>query len=29
MMRPSGHRAMVSGDNGATPVLEFVDRPTR
>jgi rod shape-determining protein MreC len=26
-LRPSGHRAMVSGDNGAMPVLDFVEAP--
>jgi rod shape-determining protein MreC len=26
-LRPSGQRAMVSGDNGAMPVLDFVDAP--
>jgi rod shape-determining protein MreC len=27
-VRPSGQRAMVSGDNGAMPVLDFVESPT-
>jgi rod shape-determining protein MreC len=27
IVRPSGQRAMVAGDNGPAPVLEFIDQP--
>jgi rod shape-determining protein MreC len=27
IVRPSGQRAMVAGDNGPGPVLEFIDQP--
>jgi rod shape-determining protein MreC len=27
IVRPSGQRAMVTGDNGPAPVLEFIDQP--